>query len=307
MSTAAVAWVLAETREMQAGRRMILVAAADKVGHEGVVYASLGSLAEVAGCSPDTVRRALDEAVERGWLQQLQWNDRRIPASFHQIRTDRRPNTYKFTGLQDATPSGVTGLQDATPQPSTGVAKTLNRGSTAVLPNPNEPKNTERAARASWHLSIRYDRPPTSIPTSRPHVWRVPSTPAEPQSTVDVLWESVVAVCRLDAATLTTSERGATNRAVEELRAVGADPAEVDLRAERYVSGRGGVPEGTKLTASALARWWASCAPPKRKSQSHPWMSAVCPACGSTWTIPDDGEPMTCSACQQETLRPVES
>ena len=50
----------------------------------------------------------------------------------------------------------------------------------------------------------------------------------------DPLFESVLEVCYLDATRLTPSARGSINRAVKELRGVGADPEMVLKAADEY-------------------------------------------------------------------------
>lgn len=71
----------------------------------------------------------------------------------------------------------------------------------------------------------------------------------------DPLWDATLDVCGLAGADATSSERGAWNRAVKDLRAVNATPTEVVRRGRAF---RDRWP-GVSLTPSALARRWNEC------------------------------------------------
>jgi Helix-turn-helix domain len=79
----------------------------------------------------------------------------------------------------------------------------------------------------------------------------------------DLCFEALVEEVGVDPAQLTTTGRGAVNRALKELRQVGATPGEIHLRAENY---RRTFPQSS-LTAPALAKHWASLnrAPPPKQ------------------------------------------
>lgn len=62
--------------------------------------------------------------------------------------------------------------------------------------------------------------------------------------------------CRIDRESLTDSSRGAYNRALKDIRSVGAEPCDVYERAGNY---RMHFPHAT-LTPPALAKHWALCA-----------------------------------------------
>lgn len=66
----------------------------------------------------------------------------------------------------------------------------------------------------------------------------------------DELFEAVCRACRIDWTELTDTARGPLNRAVAQLRGVGATPAEVTLRATRWPY------DDDKLTPSGLAKHW---------------------------------------------------
>jgi hypothetical protein len=87
------------------------------------------------------------------------------------------------------------------------------------------------------------------------------SATSEPRQTIrrgrrrDAHFETLLEVCGIEAASLTESGRGAVNRALRELRAVGATPEEIRRRAARYR-----VRYSLPLTPSALAKHWAALA-----------------------------------------------
>lgn len=72
----------------------------------------------------------------------------------------------------------------------------------------------------------------------------------------DLLFEAVAEVCGIQTAELTDTSRGAMNKALAMLRGVGADPAEVHLRARHWESV---FPQAT-LTPTALAKHWPQLA-----------------------------------------------
>lgn len=73
----------------------------------------------------------------------------------------------------------------------------------------------------------------------------------------DPLWEAVLDQCGVDADRITPSARGAYNRAVSDLRSVGATAAEVSGRVAAY---RRVYPD-TALTPTALAKHWPQLDP----------------------------------------------
>lgn len=69
----------------------------------------------------------------------------------------------------------------------------------------------------------------------------------------DLLFEALAFVCKINTSQLTASNRGMLNRALKEIRDVGATPEMVLHRAEVYRHKWSHVP-----TPGALARHWAS-------------------------------------------------
>ena len=72
----------------------------------------------------------------------------------------------------------------------------------------------------------------------------------------DPLWDTMLAVCRIDSRTITGSERGRINKALKDLREVGATPAELESKAAAY---RKKYPE-VAMTPTALAANWSQLA-----------------------------------------------
>ena len=77
-----------------------------------------------------------------------------------------------------------------------------------------------------------------------------PKTPRPP----DLLWDTMVQVCGLTTATMPASERGRTNKALAELRAIGATPDDIRAKAAAY---RKVWPQAT-LTPTALTANWST-------------------------------------------------
>lgn len=71
----------------------------------------------------------------------------------------------------------------------------------------------------------------------------------------DPLWDAMLAACGLNGASPTPGERGAWNKAVQDLRTVNATPAEIQARGSAYRKRWPNV----SLTPTALARRWSEC------------------------------------------------
>lgn len=189
-------------------------------------------------------------------LQFIAWDDLPEAAAVRlaAIPKRRRPKPYLMhMGCKNCTPLTGDGVQKQTPKG----AKTDADGVQAVAPEPEE-----KPEKNPWHAHLRYSPPADWEPNALAHTWTVPSTPEEPSRKVDLLWEALVDVCRIEEATLTKPARKAANVALAELRGVDADPREIQTRAARYRRGQGSVPAGSTLTPHALVNHWAGCAPP---------------------------------------------
>lgn len=93
---------------------------------------------------------------------------------------------------------------------------------------------------------------------------------------VDAVWDAVVEVCNIDPASMTASARGPCNRAVKELKEVGAEPEEIRRRAGHYHQRYPGV----ALTPMALSKHWGQLhgppdRAPDRRSNPNPYVEAA--------------------------------
>lgn len=93
----------------------------------------------------------------------------------------------------------------------------------------------------------------------------------------DPIWDTMLTVCNIDGRTLTSSARGAINKAVKELRDIAATPAEIEAKAADY---RKTWPDIT-LTPTALVKHWGQLAAKAVKA------SRVCD-CGQKLDLHDD-------------------
>lgn len=106
----------------------------------------------------------------------------------------------------------------------------------------------------------------------------------------DTLRDALIQVCQIDTASLTTSSRGAANKAHAELRQVGATSEQVYQVAKAY---RLRFPTAA-LTPMALAKHWAQLI------DSGPTLRVVqdCEACAGSGWITADEEARTVTECE---------
>lgn len=96
-------------------------------------------------------------------------------------------------------------------------------------------------------------------PVSKTESSKTEVTPARRSSRErDLLFEAVVDVCGQDARRLTSSERGRINRALKDLRDVGATPEQIRKAATKWQT----TYPGARLTATAIAANWTTIVPP---------------------------------------------
>ena len=89
----------------------------------------------------------------------------------------------------------------------------------------------------------------------------------------DPLWDAMIAACRIDPTTLTGSERGRINKALKELREVGATPTDIERRATAY---RKKYPDAA-ITPTALTGNWSQLTTTTARRD-------VCPDCSQPLT-----------------------
>ena len=223
MSVAAVSWVLKATKAMPAGRRMVLIAAADYAGQHGFFWASLASMGEMAGCSDTSARRALQDAEERGWITAIAAKDPRVPEQFRVLRGDRKPRLWAFTelltGFHPGIPSGVTGFQ---------------RGSNGVPPAGTRSIEQEQ------------DKDATTISEKTQDAGDIMSKPSKAEH--DAMWDALVA----EFGNPLGAMRARFHDAALTFCRASVKPAEISPAAKRY---RHAWP-GVDCNPQALAKHW---------------------------------------------------
>ena len=107
----------------------------------------------------------------------------------------------------------------------------------------------------------------------------------------DQLFDALVEVCQIDPKALTSSARGAANRAIKELREVGAEPEQIVQAARAY---RTRYP-GAVVTPSALAKHWPSLL----EGSPAPAQTAApqCSECRGTGYVTEDNDARIVSPC----------
>jgi biotin operon repressor len=107
----------------------------------------------------------------------------------------------------------------------------------------------------------------------------------------DDLFNALVEVCQIDPSSMTSSARGAANRAIKELREVGATPEQVVQAASSYRSRY----SEAAVTPSALAKHW-----PSLLEHAHPPrpIGPPCEACYGSGYVTDSEEDRTVKPCE---------
>jgi predicted transcriptional regulator len=214
-------------------------------------WPSRRTLAEGLRCSRDSVDRALTELEAAGALTR-------------QLRVGA-------DGLHDTTLYQLASLPPgggAAPMPRGGrtAAATGGRKAAAQNTQPVEPQppsggsSTDAAARWWEQPGVRHLPAPWQPDPKRREVWVHLGPEGKVAGSRDLLWEALLGGCRLLPAEMTARARGAANRALLELRQVGATPRELTIRAGRYRSRWEREP-----SPSALASQWPMLAGPAAK------------------------------------------
>ena len=219
--------------------KIVLLAIADHADDDGGnAYPSKSTLALKTGYSERQVIRIVNELTAGGWMRE---EHRQVPG----IPADRMPKVYRIALSRGDNLSPRLPLDGVTSVTLRGDICDVD-GVTSVSPKPSIEPSSKDLPSASRRI--------------------------------DVLWDAVVDACGLSGSTLTKSERGRVGTAVSELRAVGADPAEVSVRARAYRSKWPNV----DLTPTALAANWSLFAPKGVRKGD------VCRECSQPVTNHDD-------------------
>ena len=124
----------------------------------------------------------------------------------------------------------------------------------------------------------------------------IQTTGAKAPRARDALFDALVEVCQIDPKALTSSARGAANRAIKELREVGAEPEQIVQAARAY---RTRYP-GAAVTPSALAKHWPRLLEGSPATAPARPEGPTCSECrGTGYVTEDNDERMVapCSAC----------
>lgn len=135
-------------------------------------------------------------------------------------------------------------------------------GDKHVSPTPVEPSLPTHTQRSEPSVSTQPQLTPVVVVEGRVDVEGdvdgdggelaiAPRPPRKPRPP-DLLWDALVAACKLESSQMTDTARGSANRARRELAAVGATPEQVRSRAEDY---RRKFPTAA-LTPAALVKHW---------------------------------------------------
>ena len=106
----------------------------------------------------------------------------------------------------------------------------------------------------------------------------------------DLLFDALVMVCKINPKALTSSARGAANRAIKELRQVGAEPEQIIQAASAY---RLRYPDSA-VTPSALAKHWPSLLEAPAPAQP---VGPTCAECRGTGYVTEDNDERMVSPC----------
>lgn len=338
MTVQAITWVLDESTS-EARTRCVAIALANRFDSREPFrcWPGMPVVAREAKMSVRTAQRCIDELVFE--LQELIVVRN---AGGDRVREDQRPNLFIFPAMltreqlhttlaalaaefprdqfligsnwSDCFPTGCQidtpppeGALDAADQTATGCQ--IDTPSTARGVTEKRARGDRTSARGVTELFergdtvvTRSDIDPTVDPTGP-----LASGSADRRGSRgrDEIWEATLTVCGLSGSTPTSTERGAWNRAVHDLRAVEATVEEIHRRARAFRSRW----PGATLTPSALARRWnevvASTDPAAALDLSGVEEFPDCGQCGNSRWIDSPAEPgrvIRCVCTQQVAL-----
>lgn len=250
MSVRVMNEVWEQAMDLSGSRLLVMLALADWANDEGVCWPSVRTLAHKARIDRATAYRVLADLEAEGYIER---SSRPGHSSLFRVHPVLEQGSHPATGASDLGGShpATGGSQDATG----GVASGHTGGRTGATQNHQEPPAEPPGNRApsddgAAQLSL--------VPLPQPEVSAQRRKP-------DHVWEAVLFVSGVDGSAIPKSARGAYNRAVADLKAVGATPEEVVRRAAIY---RAKWPE-VSLTPTALARRWAECEQYVPSSPAH--------------------------------------
>lgn len=266
MSVKVMAWVW--DQELPTSMKMLLLAIADHADDEGDnAWPSKSRLAKKVGLSENRIRQMLRALEADGWIE-----TGRQQGGTHRTPIDKRPNLYRII----MTNRGLTHEAPPATPPRRGLAHEAPRGI------------THEAPRGLTH------EPLTISSTSSTSIGGDSDTESPRKRKADPLFDAMVEACSINALRLTTSSRGALNRAVKELREVGADPDQVADAARAY---RLKYPEAA-ITPQALAKHFPALSDPVPvQSRYAAPQGSPCPKCSATGWVEADTDARTVERC----------
>lgn len=202
------------------------------------VLATIAEL-EVAGWIEETEKCAPGRATEHRII--MDPDERQVLASDPSQVHDQDPSAASTGPEIGANRSDSEGVQvqnpPGTPTVSTGV---VTNGTAAAV-----------SAASPLERALALTTQPTAPAKTRPR---------------DLLWDAVMAACSIDTEAIPASARGAYNRAIRDLRAIGATPEQVEEKAAGWRRSWSQV----TMTPTALARRWSEipAGPPVSASMS---------------------------------------
>jgi biotin operon repressor len=239
MSIESVAICLHHSRAAKTDK-LVLIGIANHDG-DGGAWPSVATLARYANCSERHVQRAISNLAELGEIRVV-----KQAGGNEQTRRDRRPNLYK--------------VLVRCPSNCDGSSQHKLRGDAGVTRTDGVTESDQRGDISDTHGVT----PVSPEPSLEPSKELLAATPPESvRRPTDNLFESVAKACGISLTNLTRSSRGQLNKAVKELREVGATEQDVQAKAKAY---RTQYPNAT-LTPTALVKHWSSFADIERKQQ----------------------------------------
>lgn len=275
MSARTVGWVLrsgptpgAEGLTLATARRWraVLVVIADAANSDGEhAHPGLDNIVAQSLYSRSQVLKTTAELEEAGWIRTV---ERAAPgrATVFDVLMDR---------VSDGDPSRVP-IEDLSDAP-TGLAEEANgsRGEgQRVSKSPSAPITTSGVVTRGTAAPVPGARPVLALATPSDGLSPLQRALAVTGGAVvkpkarDEVWDAVMEACDIDQAAISKSARGAYNAAVRDLKAMGATPEQIAVKAANWLRYWSTV----TITPTALVRRWAEI--PDR-APSSPSMSAL--------------------------------
>lgn len=154
-----VKWATRDVGPMSSSQRLVLISLAEYADEDGThAFPSVGTIAKNLELTPNTIRVALRELRNAGWIVP---GDPQLVAKY---RPDRRPSVYELVLTKVRDESGVSysderGVQGDSPLESSGVSEASERGVSEAPPQ--DESDTPRAiARPPHGVSVAIANPP---------------------------------------------------------------------------------------------------------------------------------------------------